>query len=353
MKNDCIALLFGGAGAEHRISCRSAAAILPHLSPICRRILRIGITRRGAWFLYRGSPERIADGTWSSDRADLTPTFPVRIGARRGFLSPRGIARVDAVFPALHGDFGEDGRIQGLFDTVGIPYVGCDCLCGAICADKELTKRLAASIGIPVVPYLSLTGEEGEDAAVCAVQAAFGGAHPFPLFVKPASRGSSIGAAIATDLPSLRRAYQAARRHGKVLVERFLPSVRELECAFLDAATPIVTHPGEIRSAADFYDYREKYDKNRASVQTRAALPPDVADAVRRDSMRLLRLLGCRDLCRIDWFYTPNGSLYFNEINTFPGFTDISLYPRLIGATGIAYDDLIGRLVSLAVHRHS
>ena len=341
-----LALLFGGAGCEHSVSCTSAAAFLSHIDRAANAVYPVGITREGGWYFYTGDEAHIADGSWSADAAHLTPTFPVRIGRESGFRRRGRLLHVDAAIPVLHGDFGEDGVVQGVLKAAGIPFVGCDVTAGALCADKALTKRLAASLGIPVVPY-----EVAEDGDAEAVLSAVRRRLCFPLFVKPALLGSSVGAAVARTPEEFLPAYRDAARHGKVLIESYLSPIRECEIAFLDGDLPVLSAPGEIVSAAGFYDFSEKYQSATASVSTCASLPDAVRERMTSDSLRLIRLLGVRDLCRADWFYTADGRLYFNEINTFPGFTDASLYPRLIAGMGISYDALVARLIERAVHR--
>lgn len=350
-----VALLFGGRGAEHAVSCRSAAAILRAIDPEKYKALPVGIARDGNFFIYSGSPERIENETWHTDDAYLTPTFPVRYGKESGFALGRGLLTAHGVLPVLHGDFGEDGTVQGLLACAGLPYLGCDVCAGAVCADKALTKRLAESVGVAVVPWCRLpaaaTTDITEDAAVRALHRVR--AHipaGVPLFLKPVGMGSSFGASPVREDAHFPDAYRKAARYGAVLAEEFLHPVRELEVAYLcDADREIFSHPGQILPEG-FYSYEEKYGESHAQIETHAPLDEATAQRIRRCAQKLVRVCGVRDLCRIDFFLSGE-RLYFNEINTFPGFTAISLYPRLLEKEGYTFAALIDALIQNVLHR--
>ncbi len=347
-----IAVLFGGKGWEHTVSCASAGAVLSWLDREKFAPLPVAITREGDFFLYRGSYDRIADASFAEDRGHLTPTFPVRLSGKCGFLEGRRVREVDGVIPCLHGDFGEDGRVQGLLDCAGLPYVGVGCAAGAVAADKAMTKAIARTLGIPTLPWLLFSGNEGEDEVLRVVRETFGD-EDFPaLFLKPNALGSSVGASPASSEEDFLDAYRTAARLGRVLVEPMLLHPRELEvAALLTEGVPILSYPGEIDSGAEFYSYEEKYAGDTAKITLTPSLDGETEEALYTYSTSLLSYLGCRGLSRVDYFLTEDGKLYFNEINTFPGFTSISLYPRLMERAGIPPRELLTRLVEAAIDR--
>lgn len=335
MNSLCIAVLFGGRGAEHDVSVRSAEDVLSHMPP-AYTVLPVLIRKDGT-FTHADTGEEV---------------FPVKFGDTAGFLFRKDgrIQPVDVVFPVLHGDFGEDGRVQGLLSCAGLPFVGADVLCGALCMDKILTKRLARGRGVPVVPFVALSRGTPDKAVYRMVTETFG-IHPYPLFVKPSALGSSVGAAVVGNGAELLRAVREAEVYGEVLVEEYLARIRELEVGWLDGAVPMFSDVGEITSAEGFYDYSEKYEKQSADIRLPAELSDETADAVYRYAADMVRTVGARDLCRVDFFLAEDGRLYFNEINTFPGFTDISLYPRMFARMGLSQTALITRLAESAYAR--
>ncbi len=340
-----LAVLFGGRGTEHDVSCKSAAAVLSHISRTRFRVIPVGIDRQGNCWLTDAAGEKISDGSWETD-GQKRWTFPVRIDGKGVFQTQEGTLDVDVVLPILHGDCGEDGKWQGLFETVGIPYVGADALCGALCFDKVLTKRLAEQLHIPVVPWLSFAPDASFDTLKSRVKEKFG-KRPFPLFVKPSSLGSSIGGAKVRTFSALFAAFQNAASYGEVLVEDYVAKKREIEVAYLDGDLPLFSKPGEIRSKHGFYDYREKYEKPTAKIGL-ARLNGQTEERLYRYAKQLLLPLHLRDLCRFDFFLTQDGRLYFNEINTMPGMTFVSLYPKLLKEAGLSMEALIERWVALA-----
>jgi len=351
-----IAVIFGGMGAEHSVSLHTAYSIIRSLERCGACVLKIGITRDGTWYTYAGDTAAIPTGEWES--GELSLTYPVRLGQRSGFLSGSDVITVGAAFIALHGNFGEDGVIQGALTSAGIKYVGCGVSAGAACADKAYTKMLAESIGIPTVPWvLYINRGSGEKegygnvfvdkaTAVCEAVKRLG----FPMFVKPASLGSSIGAGRANNIEELNRAIDAAASagDGRVLIERAVNLICELECAYLFAeGEEIYTEPGSIRTDGGFYDFSAKYGGGgKALVSPTADLGQSISLELCRYARGLVALLGIRQLSRIDFLLDGDGKIYFNEINTFPGMTESSLYPELLRRVGVDFDKLIGAFVN-------
>lgn len=346
-----VAVLFGGRGVEHDVSRLSAASV-------CKAFPKefdpyfVYIDRAGDLFHYIGDPGEIGGGFKPTPDA-LVPTFPVRLFGVSGFLEDGRVIPVFAALPILHGDFGEDGRIQGALDVARIPCAGAGVAAGVVTTDKEFTKLLAAALGIPTVPSVAMEGVSAEVALATASRTLGREGYPYPLFLKPASLGSSVGAARVGSDETFSFAYAEAAKYGKVLIERYLPGVRELECAYLAPygdEPAVVSMPGEIRSPAGFYDYEEKYGSG-AEVSDAPTLPTGVADAVRDYTTRLAEKLAGIPLFRADFFLCPDGQIFFNEINPMPGMTDASLYPRLTARAGVPFPAMLRRLILLAHDR--
>lgn len=345
-----VAVLFGGCGAEHAVSCASAASVLTDGCDGTWSPIPVYIARDGAWYLFRGAPAALAEGAWQPKEGELVPTFPVRLGDGRGLLTEGHLMPVDVALPVLHGDGGEDGVVQGLLSAVGLPFVGADTRTGALCTDKAVTKTLAAACGIPVTPSVTVRRTASFGDALRALTQVFGDTPP-PLFVKPTSLGSSVGAARADSKEALRRAFTAARAYGDVLIEQYLSPVEELEIAYFGTNPPLYSEIARVVSADGFYDFHEKYEGHTARITVPAPLPSDCERTLYRYARLLTEAVGARDLCRIDFFRTPDGALYFNEINTLPGFTASSLYPQLLARMGIPFQNLVARLVRTAYAR--
>lgn len=346
-----VGLFFGGRSAEHAVSLRSAATIDAALRRAGYRVVPIGIERSGTWrympstgdvFHREVDPQACA--------VTLAPGGAGQLIARDSALGTGGLPRIDVAFPALHGPFGEDGCLQGLFETCGVPYVGPSVLAGAVTMDKEVTKRLLGAAGLPVVAsHLHLEGKPSP-----TWQALSNSLGP-RLFVKPASLGSSIGTAPADDEASFARALAGALEHGeKVLVERRIVG-RELECGVLETDQgPVASVVGEIVAGTNdaFYDYDAKYAADsRATVEVPARLAPEIESRIRAMAVDAFEALSCRGLARVDFFLSEQGELFINEVNTLPGFTSISLFPRMFEASGIRIEDQVARLVALALAR--
>ena len=346
-----VALIFGGRGLEHQISCLSACRIMRFLkssftSPIC-----IYISRDGGWYLFPNGEMLIASAE-NIDPSSLTQVYPVLFNNKSGFLAEGELIEVDCCIPALHGDFGEDGKVQGALECAKIPYVGQGVLQGALCADKELTKLVAISLGIPTARYAVYRRRKYDSAEAQRTLESAKASLGFPMFVKPAGLGSSFGAcAVHSDeefKSALKNACEICR--GKVMIENFICAELELECAFLDGDEPIITAPASISVGAECYDFKRKYLERAAKTTPKAEISDSLKALVIEYSRRLVDKLMLRDLARID-FFLSGGEIYFNEINTFPGFTKESLFEKMLKEVGIGGEELFKRLVSLAEAR--
>lgn len=346
-----IAVIFGGEGCEHDVSCTSAAEVIKNLDSSLFLPVPVGISGGGDWYIYGGDPANIGSARWAGDGAVLTSAFPVRRGGISGLLTPRGIMKVDAALPVLHGDLGEDGTVQGALRCAGIPTVGSGVLGGALCCDKITVKRVADAMGIPTLPWFSVT--DGQCRRDTLLRAADG--IGYPLIVKPSGLGSSVGIATATDAAALLAALTAARRAdrlGRVLIEKYLEGARELECAVLeDGEVRRILPPGEV-ICRGVYTYSEKYGADsRAGTVLHSDLAPEIARRIRDMTGALFSALAIRDLCRADYLLSPDGDIYLNEINTFPGMTEKSLYPGMCRESGISFTAMLTILINSALRR--
>ena len=355
-----VAVVYGGRSSEHAISCVSAGSILRNLDPERFEVVAVGITPGGSWMLTDGRPETLAitDGrlpevTGESGTELALPADPVR-GGQLLSLGQGGemLAAVDVVFPVLHGPYGEDGTIQGLLELAGVPYVGAGVLASAAGMDKEFTKKLLVAGGLPIGDHVVLRARH--DTVELEDRERLG----LPVFVKPARGGSSIGVNRVTAWDQLPAAIALARRHDpKVIVEAAIPG-RELECGVLEFPDGRVeaSTVGEIRVAGvraredAFYDFETKYLDDGAELDVPAKIDDDVADALRQLAIRAFNAIDCQGLARVDFFLTEDGPVV-NEINTMPGFTTISMYPRMWAASGVDYPTLLTTMVETALER--
>lgn len=352
MKKLAVCVLFGGISPEHEVSLRSAQAVLNHMDKEKYDIFPVGITREGDWFLY-GSDDysRLPDGSWRSCEENKRAAIsPVR---GQGLLTFEGETvvrqRIDVVFPVMHGENCEDGAMQGLLQMAGIPYVGPHVAASAVAMDKTLTKLVVDKAGVVQAAW-ELVRRRDLDNRVENTLDLLEHRFSYPMFVKPAGTGSSVGVSKAQDRDALRKALiEAAKFDEKVLVEEFIRG-REVEVAVLGNANPVASVCGEIDSGADFYDYEAKYITDTSTAYIPARIPENVAETVRDAAVKVYSAIGCRGLSRVDFFVTyDENRVVFNEINTLPGFTSISMYPQLFEASGIAYSDLIDKLLALAM----
>jgi D-alanine-D-alanine ligase len=356
-----VAVVYGGRSSEHAISCVSAGSILRNLDPERFDVVAVGISPEGSWMLTDGRPETLAitDGQLpqvndASGTALALPADPRRGGQLISLDKGPGelLASVDVVFPVLHGPYGEDGTIQGLLELAGVPYVGAGVLASAAGMDKEFTKKLLAAEGLPIGDQVVLRA--GTDTLELEDRERLG----LPVFVKPARGGSSIGVSRVAAWDQLANAIALARRHDpKVIVEAAVPG-RELECGVLEFpdGTVEASTVGEIRVAGvrgredGFYDFATKYLEDAAELDVPAKIDDEIADAVRQLAIRAFRAIDCQGLARVDFFLTENGPV-INEINTMPGFTTISMYPRMWAASGVDYPTLLATMVETALRR--
>ena len=352
MKKWNVCVLFGGISPEHEVSLRSAESVLNNMDKEKYNILPVGITKAGEWILFGGDDySMLPKGTWL-EHPDNRPAqiSPVR---GQGLLCFEGDAvvrqRVDVVFPVLHGENGEDGAMQGLLQMAGIPYVGPHVSASAVAMDKTLTKLVVDHAGIPQAAWELVHASSLENQmenTLDTLEYRF----RYPMFVKPAGTGSSVGVSKAADREALRKALvEAGRYDQKILVEEFIRG-REIEVAVLGNEQPVASVCGEIDSGVEFYDYDAKYVTNTSTAYVPARIPESVGEIVREAAVKVYSAVGCVGLSRVDFFVTyDENRVVFNEINTLPGFTSISMYPKLFAASGIPYPQLIDQLLQLAL----
>jgi D-alanine-D-alanine ligase len=347
-----VGILFGGKSAEHEVSLQSAKNVVEALDKDKYEVVLIGIDKHGRWhlntagqfLLHSEDPEKIALGNSQCQVALVT-------GAKGSQelvdLSDRAsFGKLDVIFPVLHGTYGEDGTVQGLLKLANIAFVGADVLGSAVSMDKDVSKRLLRDAGIAIADFVVINNEA--DCDFSKISAKLG----LPLFVKPANLGSSVGIHKVNSASSLRNAVQDAFRYDdKVIIEAFI-SGREIECSVLGNEKPIASVPGEIVPKHEFYSYEAKYiDAQGAILEIPAKLPATLAAQIQALSISVYKVLCCEGMARVDLFLTPDEKLIVNEINTIPGFTKISMYPKLWEHTGISYGELIDKLIELALQR--
>jgi D-alanine-D-alanine ligase len=364
MRKTRVAVIFGGKSAEHEVSLQSARSIVDAIDRRKYDVVLIGIDKSGRWHRFAESsylehaddPARIALKAASAELA-VVPGHGERGmvvvggGGAAGAASERDDAPVDVVFPVLHGPFGEDGTVQGYLKLAGVPFVGAGVLGSAVGMDKDVANRLLRDAGIPKAAFRVFRHHERSRVSFAELSRELG----MPVFVKPANLGSSVGISKAATEAELARALDLAFRYDtKVVVEKNVAG-REIECAVLGNDHPVASVPGEVVPAEKhgFYSYEAKYlDEHGARLDVPARLDPETARRVQELACRTFAALGCEGMARVDLFLTPEGELFVNEINTIPGFTRISMYPKLWEASGLPYPALIARLIELALERH-
>ena len=352
MKKLNVCVLFGGISPEHAVSLRSAESVLNNLDGEKYNIFPVGITRQGQWLLFGSDNYSLLPGGAWEDCPDNCRAVisPVR---GEGLLVVRedGLQqeKIDVVFPVLHGENGEDGAMQGLLQLAGIPYVGPHVSASAVAMDKTLTKLVVDQAGLPQAAWMLVRRNELSHHAEQILDQ-LEGKFAYPVFVKPAGTGSSVGVSKASDREALEKALlEAGKFDEKILVEEFIHG-REIEVAVMGNRNPVASVCGEIDSGAEFYDYDAKYITDTSTAYVPARIPEDVAEQVRELAVKAYTALGCRGLSRVDFFVTYEGDeVVFNEINTLPGFTSISMYPKLFAASGIPYEELVDELLNLAM----
>jgi D-alanine-D-alanine ligase len=326
-----VAVVMGGRSSEHEVSLASARSVLDGLDSARYETVTVEIGRDGRWELGRGGHQELERDGRSAAETLPVPTSQV----------PATLAEVDVVFPVLHGPFGEDGTVQGLLELANVPYVGAGVTASALCMDKDLFKSVLRDHDVPVTKSVTLRKPEGFDNP-------FG----FPVFVKPARLGSSVGITKARSDDELRAGIALAFRHDeKVLVEEFVSGI-EVECSVLGNEDPIASIPGEIVANSDWYDYSAKYDEGGMDLVVPPRIPQEAIERVQDLSVQAFRVTECEGMARADCFVREDGEVLINELNTIPGFTATSVYAKLFEASGIPYDELLERLVQLALERH-
>jgi D-alanine-D-alanine ligase len=368
-----IGVIFGGQSGEHEVSLASARSVITVMDPAKYEVIPIGITHTGRWLtsgdpmavLAAGGPETAASASGAEDAQALGPGQSNALARRMGAGGGRELVpgatggafpKLDVIFPVLHGPYGEDGTIQGLLELADVPYVGCGVLASSLGMDKLASKYIFLAHGLPITPFREVQRrrwEEEPERVVLDLETALAGR--YPMFVKPANLGSSIGISKAGGRAELRAALDdAARYDRRLIVEAAVPSAREIECAVLGNDDPIASVPGEVVPCNEFYDYSAKYLEDRSQLLIPAPIPGETAARVRELAVNAFKAIDGAGLARVDFLVNDEtGEVFLNELNTMPGFTSISMYPKLWEASGIPYTELIDRLVDLALERHT
>jgi len=357
-----IGLFFGGRSGEHEVSLASAKSVMENLDKDKFEVVPIGITKEGSWLLGVDPVRLLAAEQDVTPDANLEQTTAVTLTGDptlRRLIPVQGgeplgsSGSIDVLFPVMHGTYGEDGSLQGLMDMANVPYVGCGVLGSALGMDKEKMKMVFQSVGLPIVDYVVYRRNEWErspETIMDAIEQRFG----YPCFVKPVNLGSSVGVSKAHSREELEHAINVAAEYDrKIIIERAI-DCREVECAVLGNDEPIASVLGEVISSNEFYDYRAKYIDNKSQTIIPANIPQATAEEVRRQSVQAFLALDLSGLARVDFFIEKQtGKVYINEVNTMPGFTQISMYPKLWQASGVSYPELLERLIELALERHA
>lgn len=350
MKPLNIAIVFGGCSPEYSVSLQSAYAVLAHLNSEKYTAIPIGITKDGDWFRYRGDPACIPEDTWWKDPSQCVPAAVAQSRSAHGMIEllPDGnrATYIDLAFPVLHGQNGEDGTVQGLFELAGIPLVGCGTLASALCMDKDRAHKLAALAGVAVPDALML--EKQDDIAAAQAFAATTG---YPLYVKPVRTGSSYGVSRVENAAALPQAISLARKYDDhVLIEQAIPGF-EVGCAVMGNEVLTVGEVDEIALCGGFFNYTEKYTLQTASIHVPARIDRETSNRVKEAAKTLYRALGCTGFARVDLFLTPENQIVFNEINTIPGFTEHSRFPAMLRAAGIGFSEMLEILIQGAIKK--
>jgi D-alanine-D-alanine ligase len=367
-----IGVLFGGRSGEHEVSLQSARAVMAALEEAGHDVVPIGVTRQGRWLVSGDPLHALSSGDAAGERSVTMLPEPGRSGlvpvvsgqlsvasadepltTDHRPLTTASVGSLDVLFPVLHGTFGEDGTVQGLFELAAVPYAGAGVLGSALGMDKVVQKTLWRGMGLPVVDFVSLKRRDLETdlgGAISRIEVAIG----YPCFTKPANLGSSVGVSKTRNRAELEAGLHiAARYDAKILVERGVDA-RELECGVLGNDEPIASVVGEILPGADFYDYRAKYLDTGSQALIPADISPDLADEVRRMAVAAFKAVDAAGLARVDFFLERGTDrLYVNEINTMPGFTEISMYPKLWQASGLSFSELVTRVAELGIERYT
>ena len=350
-----LAVVFGGVSSEHDISCISACSVIKNIKKEKYNVYMLGITKQGEWYLFNGDVDMLPEDKWIDDRF-ITPAIISPDASVHGMLVFKsGEAeriKLDVIHPVLHGKNGEDGTIQGLFQLAQIPFVGCNTVSSAVSMDKEFTNTIADMSHIKQAKWTSVIKynyDKNPEAFLKKAVDYLG----FPIFVKPANAGSSVGITKATDMDSLKKGMDIAFKEDvKAVLEEGINGY-EVECAVLGNEEPMASTVGEILPSGDFYDFESKYINGSTGLAIPAKnIDEEKIDEVRKNAIKAYTAIGCAGLARVDFFVEKEtGEVYFNEINALPGFTSISMYPKLWEASGINYSDLLNKLAEYAILR--
>jgi len=349
-----IALIFGGKSVEHEVSLQSAKNVLDALDKDKYDIVLIGIDKEGTWHLKDQSNFLLNSSNPKLIKLNNSDNLSVnKLDQKEQSLailqSEQKRGKINVAFPILHGSYGEDGTIQGFFKLAGIPFVGSSVLGSSVSFDKDVTKRLLTEAGIPNTPFITI--RQGDKVSFSKIKKVL----DLPMIAKPANSGSSVGISKIKNEKEFNTAVQYAFKFDtKIIIEKFIGEKREIECAVLGNENPKASVCGEVitNKRHSFYSYEAKYiDENGASLEIPAKLPKPVQDKIQKLAVRTFKVLECEGLSRVDFFLLKNGKILVNEINTIPGFTNISMYPQLWGKTGISYSQLIDKLIKLAIER--
>lgn len=354
MAKQKVAVIFGGRSSEHDVSNVSAAHVIRSIPKDEYEVITIGITGRGHWVRYIGSLEQIVDGSWEQ-HPDNVPCILSPDPLHKGFILLESDGtfndlKVDCVFPVLHGKNGEDGTIQGLLALSGIPFVGCDMISSANCMDKEMTHVILEAAGIPMAKYIAMRRRDMDkiDEVIAEAEAKLS----YPMFVKPCCAGSSVGVSRVSNAGEMREGIKLAfTADNKLLIEEGVKGV-ECECAVMGNAQPFASAVGEIKSANEgFYDFESKYENDSSETLIPARISETASERVRETALRAFKAIGCEGLARCDFFLCEGDRPVLNEINTMPGHTPISMYPKLMEHAGLSPSEQEDRLIQLAMER--
>jgi len=351
-------LIFGGKSGEHEVSFCSASSIIKAIDKDKYTVVPIGITKEGRWISPQDSELALQSGKIEGKSTVILLNDPsgrtlVRIDNNQRFDKSSALERLDVIFPVLHGPYGEDGTVQGLLELADIPYVGAGVAASAISMDKDLMKTIFQQKGLPILKWMTIKRKEWQkdkEKILSLIQNGF----EYPLFVKPTNLGSSVGITKVHKKEELEKAIDLASSYDrKILIEEGLEEVREIECSVLGNDEPQVSVVGEVRPAGEFYDYDSKYIDKKTQLIVPADLPDGVSRKVQEIALRAFKAVDAAGMARVDFFVSKKeNKIYLSEINTIPGFTSVSMYPRLWEASGIPYPDLIDRLIQLALERY-
>ena len=350
-----VAVLFGGKSSEHEVSRVSALAIIKNLSLEKYNLFIIGITKKGEWYLYQGDIDKISSNEWENDNNNekvlISPDPSVH-----GLLLLNGSSykeiKIDVIIPALHGKNGEDGKMQGLFELSGIPFVGCNTCASAACMDKTITSTVLVNNGVKKPRFFWFYYNDFKKDKNMVINNIEYEINSYPMFVKPANSGSSVGISKALNKDELILAIEAAREEDeKIIVEQMIKG-KEVECAVIGNEEPMASIVGEIDPGADFYDYSAKYINDTSKLYIPARVSNEISKEIRNIAIRAYKIMGCRGLARVDFLIDEKtNGIFLNEINTFPGFTPISMYSKLMEQMGMKFSDLVDEFINLALEK--